>query len=175
MDEHGFDGFSRIRSVLIRRIRVHPCPMETLKMTRSEDIPEVIPVDVQPKEPPAGRKFPCRECGARLDFDPASRALQCPYCGHKEVIEPSSKKVEEHDWDEYWKGHRSKETLLTGRSSQVTCTGCGAVVLLEDKVQTDKCPYCATHLENAPKSAESMIAPEGVLPFKVTERDAVEA
>ena len=27
----------------------------------------------EPKAPPAGRKFPCRQCGARLDFDPAAR------------------------------------------------------------------------------------------------------
>jgi hypothetical protein len=24
-------------------------------------------------EPPAGRKFPCVKCGARLDFDPKAR------------------------------------------------------------------------------------------------------
>jgi hypothetical protein len=36
-----------------------------------------------------------------------------------------------------------------------------------DKVVTDKCPYCGNDLENKPVSAENMILPEGILPFKV--------
>jgi len=127
------------------------------------------------RKPPDDRKFPCRQCGARLDFDPSQRALKCPYCGHEEKIEPSSHEVKERDWEEYWQNHEhEKETTLAGRASQVKCTGCGAVVLLEDKVVTDKCPYCATHLENQPESAQAMISPEGILPFAVTERQAVE-
>ena len=27
------------------------------------------------KAPPAGRKFPCKQCGAKLDFDPSSRMV----------------------------------------------------------------------------------------------------
>src|SRR5262249_22290756 len=61
---------------------------------------------------------------------------------------------------------------IEGRSSQVTCTGCGAVLLLQDQVVTDACPYCGTHLENQPQSAEAMIAPEGLLPFGFPERQA---
>jgi hypothetical protein len=49
------------------------------------------------------------------------------------------------------------------------------VVLLEDKVATDRCPYCATALENKPEAAQAMIQPEGVLPFAVIQRQAVEA
>ena len=148
---------------------VQPADAEPLPVERVEQDPSMT------RKPPEGRKFPCRQCGARLDFDPSHKALKCPYCGFEEKIEASKAGVEEQDWDAYWKNHEDKETVLAGRSSQVTCGGCGAVVLLEDKVQTDKCPYCATHLENKPEAAKAMIAPEGVLPFKVPERDAVHA
>ena len=97
--------------------------------------------------PPTGRKFPCRKCGARLDFDPSSRALKCPYCGFEEAIEPSAEKVAEQDWDAFWKNLETHETLLSGHSSEVSCTACGAVVLLDDKVATDKCPYCSAHYQ----------------------------
>jgi DNA-directed RNA polymerase subunit RPC12/RpoP len=130
---------------------------------------------VTTKAPPTGRKFPCSACGARLDFDPKSQALQCPYCGHKEVIQPSAGAVQERNWDEYWSTQAGEETSLAGRATQVTCTGCGAVVLFDDKVVTDKCPYCATHLENQPETAKAMIPPGGALPFKVSHRDAVNA
>ena len=46
------------------------------------------------------------------------------------------------------------------------------MVLLEDKVVTDECPYCGTHLENKPESAEAMIPPESLLPFAVDLGDA---
>lgn len=133
------------------------------------------PVAVEPQAPPAGRKFPCSKCGARLDFDPSSRALACPYCGHKEAIEPASGKVEERNWDEYWTNTSGEEVVLAGHANQVTCGGCGAVVLLDDKIVTDRCPYCGMQLENKPVAAEAMIAPEGLLPFKITNKQAVAA
>jgi DNA-directed RNA polymerase subunit RPC12/RpoP len=126
-----------------------------------------------PKDPPAGRKFPCARCGARLDFDPGARALHCPYCGHVQTIDPSDRAVREHDFRAEAVG--AAEAPLPGRSSEVRCGGCGAVVLLEDKVATDHCPYCGTHLENQPQAAAAMIPPEALLPFAVGQRQAVEA
>ena len=127
------------------------------------------------KAPPTGRKFPCAQCGARLDFEPSARSLKCPYCGHVEEIKPADTKVEERDYEEYLDKLAGKGTTLAGHSSQVRCTGCGAVVLLEDNVATDRCPFCATHLENKPEAAEAMIPPESLLPFKIDLRQARQA
>lgn len=148
------------------------------------DIPEVLPADMAPPEerppvvskaPPTDRKFPCGKCGAKLNFDPSQQALKCPYCGHVEEIAAPSKPVSEQDYEEYLNKVAGEETTIAGRSSQVQCAACGAVVLLEDKLVTDKCPFCGTHLENKPETAEAMIAPEGILPFLITNRDARDA
>ncbi len=127
------------------------------------------------KESPAGRKFPCPKCGAKLDFDPSAHALACPYCGHQEKIERGSNELQEHDLEAYLRDHDGRKTPLEGHANEVKCPACAAVVLLEDKVVTDQCPYCGTHLENEPRVAEAMIQPEGVLPFKVDLRAAGEA
>ncbi len=127
------------------------------------------------RPPPAGKKFPCAKCGAKLDFDPGAQVLKCPYCGHAETIADVSGPGPERDLEEYLEKGAGNRKVVAGRSSQVACPACGAVVLLEDKVATDRCPYCGTHLENQPKSAEPMIAPESVMPFKVAQRDAIEA
>jgi DNA-directed RNA polymerase subunit RPC12/RpoP len=140
--------------------------------------PAADPDPVQQREPtitnapPPGRKFPCAKCGAKLDFDPSSRALQCPYCGYTQIIEPSSQAVEEHDLEAQLR-QGDGGGVLAGRSSQVRCAACNAIVLLEDKVATDKCPYCSSHLENKPEAAEEMIMPEGVIPFAIAHRDAI--
>jgi predicted RNA-binding Zn-ribbon protein involved in translation (DUF1610 family) len=138
--------------------------------------PAETPSAVEPRAaPPSGRRFPCPGCGAKLDFDPAARALACPYCAYTEQIDPSSEEVRERDWDEYWKSAAARGAKIVGRSSEVRCKGCSAVVLLEDKVVIDKCPYCGNDLENHPVSAENMILPEGILPFKVDHKQATSA
>ena len=124
---------------------------------------------------PTGRKFPCPGCGAKLDFDPALRALKCPFCGYSEKIDPASEEVRERDWEEYWKNAESRGQTIAGRSSEVQCKACAAVVLLEDKVATDRCPYCGNDLENKPVAAKNMILPEGLLPFKIDRKGAVSA
>jgi DNA-directed RNA polymerase subunit RPC12/RpoP len=144
-------------------------------------LPIATPVHKEPtvsKAPPAGRKFPCPACGARLDFDPAARGLSCPYCGHREKIaKDADAEVLERDYHEYL--DRQEESgggkAIEGRSSQVRCTGCGAMVLLEDKVATEKCPFCHTHLENHPESAAGAVPPESLLPFKVELKAARDA
>lgn len=122
-----------------------------------------------------GRKFLCPGCGAKLDFDPSQRALKCPYCGYAEPIDPTAETVRERDWEQYWAHANEQGSTIAGRSSEVQCKACAAVVLLEDKVVTDKCPYCGNDLENRPVTAEAMILPEGILPFKVEHARAKDA
>ena len=141
-------------------------------------MPDAIPVAeiVTPRPtPPAGRKFPCPSCGARLDFDPAVRGLKCPFCGYQQAIQKGvAGDVLERDIDDYLGREEAGGKAIPGRETQTRCPGCGAVVLLEEKVATDRCPFCATALENAPESAAGMIPPESLLPFAVELRTARE-
>jgi DNA-directed RNA polymerase subunit RPC12/RpoP len=101
--------------------------------------------------------------------------LACPYCGHTEIIAPDSGELEERPLDGYLKRKQAGAKVLEGRSSQVTCSACGAVVLLEDKVATDRCPYCHSHIDHKPEAAKEMLEPEGVLPFKIVQKEAYAA
>lgn len=141
-------------------------------------LPEPLPVPVEPKAPPAGKRFPCEQCGAKVEFDPRSRSLKCPYCGHTTKLpDPDADDaVVERDFEEYLdKLESGAGTTIAGRSSQVRCTGCGAEVLLEDTIVTEKCPYCGTHLDNTPERAAAMLPPESLAPFKRDLRSAREA
>jgi DNA-directed RNA polymerase subunit RPC12/RpoP len=138
-----------------------------------DDLPIAKPVN---REAPAGRKFPCPSCGARLDFDPSVRGLKCPYCGFEQKIEREADgEILEKAYSEFMDREESAGRAIPGRSSETRCPGCGANVLLEDKVETEKCPFCATHLENKPEAVHAMIAPESVLPFRVDLRGARQA
>ena len=161
-----------------------PAPVMTASPRMPATPPPVVTANATPESkpptvtsaPPSDRKFPCKNCGARLDFDPSQRALKCPYCGHVEEIAPDVSKVQEHDYLSALQKVGKDTGTIAGRSSEVRCPGCGANVLLEDNVETQSCPFCATHLENVPRtSAAAMICPESVLPFHVPQRDAVTA
>lgn len=145
----------------------------------SDKLPIAKPVVKEPtvsRAPPAGRKFPCASCGARLDFDPASRGLKCPYCGFEQKINRGDPdEVAERDYDDYLDREESRGRAIPGRSSETRCPGCGANVLLEDNVATDTCPFCLTHLESKPEAVHAMIPPESLLPFAVDLRDARDA
>lgn len=138
--------------------------------------PPPVP-DPEPKAPPPGRKFPCRQCGARLDFDPAARGLKCPYCGFTERIpeadDDEKAAVREHDLEEFLDAQEERAAVAVGSQfCQVKCDCCGAVVVVEERIATDKCPYCATHLENKPEAVKDLILPESLLPFTVSDREA---
>lgn len=153
--------------------------MSTPPPLPSSDLPPALPaeqVPVVPKAPPQGKMFPCLNCGAKVEFDPRARALKCPYCGHTSDVEAGSAEVEERNFNEYAsrlvKGNVGG---IAGRSTQTKCSGCGATVLLEDKIVTDTCPFCSTHLENKPEVVEGMLPPESLIPFKVDLRAARES
>ena len=123
--------------------------------------------------PKHDRKFPCPSCAARLDFDPAAKGLKCPYCGYEKAIEADADAaIVERDYLEYLSREEGKGKILEGRSTEVRCGGCGANVLLEDKVRTEKCPYCMTFLDSEPHIAEAMVPPESVLPFALDLRQS---
>jgi len=147
------------------------------------DTPPLIPTSPPEQKPPtltaappSGKKFPCKNCGARLDFDPSARALKCPYCGYVEQIAPASTKIEEHDYQAALEKIPVDCGTIANRSQQIRCPACGATILLEDNIETTACPFCATHLENTPRTAaQSMICPESLLPFRISQKDAVTA
>jgi len=137
------------------------------------------PVEREPtvtKSPPVGKLFPCLKCGAKVEYDPRERALKCPYCGYTSAVEDGAGEVAERDFAEYAeKLERGNVRPIGGRSTQTKCGGCGATVLLEDKVVTDKCPFCGTHLENKPEAVAGMLPPESLIPFKRDLRAARES
>ena len=132
--------------------------------------------DSPPPKPPAGRKFPCVQCGARLDFDPRARGLVCPYCGHLEVIVTDEvAEVVERDYLDALGQADAKSKAIPGHAVETKCPACGAVVLLDDTVAADACPFCTTHLETAPAATAGLLPPESLIPFAVDLRGAREA
>jgi len=120
-----------------------------------------------------GRKFPCPRCGARLDFDPRGSGLACPYCGHAEAIETdAAAEVAERDYLDALGRADARAQAIAGHATETKCPGCGAVVILDDTVAADACPFCTTHLETAPVAVSGLLPPESLVAFAVDLRAA---
>jgi hypothetical protein len=61
---------------------------------------------------------------------------------------------------------------LSEPAIQASCDGCGSVVVFEPPEVAGSCPFCGASIVAEPKAADPLIAPDGVLPVKVTKSAA---
>jgi len=115
------------------------------------------------------KQFPCGQCGAKLDFLPGSNALKCPYCGFENQIAASAVKVEELDYRVYLE--KAAQEKNTHEAQRVRCEKCGAETTLPSNVTSGFCPFCSANMVLTAKSS-TLIRPEGLLPFKVSQAQA---
>lgn len=115
-------------------------------------------------------RFSCPNCSAGMEFDPAASSLKCAYCGtampvRREQASPAG--VPELPYDEH-----AALTRIADGALEVTCATCGAVVQFTPPEVAGHCSFCAAKIVMQPKSADPAIAPQGVLPFRLTKQQA---
>jgi predicted RNA-binding Zn-ribbon protein involved in translation (DUF1610 family) len=127
-----------------------------------------------PSSPPTSeglRRFPCKQCGAKLEFAPGTDHLVCPYCGADNEIGLAKQAgtVEELDYRSYLidlEEHAEKFEHLV-----VRCDACGAVIEAPKNVSSFSCSFCGTNIVATAKSVRH-IKPNAVLPFRMSREQA---
>ena len=114
------------------------------------------------------RRFRCPGCGADLQFAPEGGNLTCPYCGRQERIEPPAGAVEARSDEQYLQMHADRMGTLAEGALEVACQTCGATVTFAPPMVAGECDFCGSPMVAQPRSADPILAPEGVLPFRVT-------
>ncbi len=113
----------------------------------------------------AAKRFPCRQCGAKVVFVPGTAVLRCEYCGHENAIPQSDEQIEELDF----RGHlgRLAEQAETVERRGLKCTACAAEIVPDAAEQALDCPFCGSNLV-AVSGSRRLIKPRSLLAFKVT-------
>jgi DNA-directed RNA polymerase subunit RPC12/RpoP len=125
--------------------------------------------------PPATEKihrYPCTACGADLLYEPKNGFLSCPYCSHKEAIPTSAEQVEERSFEQYLQIRPDQLEQLVFNALDVKCQSCGATVTFTPPEVARQCDFCGVQIVAQAKSADPILAPEGVLPFRITHQEA---
>jgi LSD1 subclass zinc finger protein len=131
-------------------------------------------MEFEEKTKEISNQLDCKECGALLKFAPGTTHLKCEYCGCaneiKEAAEPTV--VVEIDFEKFLNENDSgveKQEIVT-----VKCGNCGAATTLKPNVTSDSCPFCASPIVITGGTANSIIKPKYLLPFKVDQKAAFE-
>jgi DNA-directed RNA polymerase subunit RPC12/RpoP len=121
--------------------------------------------------PITAEQYSCAQCGAKLDFAPGTAAMKCPYCGFELQIAESDTQVAELDYKAYLEKSAGEKPTLEAK--RVKCNQCGAETTVSPNAAADICPFCAANLVFS-ESVSRLIKPEGLLPFKVSQKEAFE-
>ena len=99
-----------------------------------------------------------------MDFDPASGMMKCVSCARTEEVPKGTATLIAHALEDALK----HVTPLSAEALQVSCSGCGSVVVFTPPDVAGACSFCGMTIVAQPKAADPIIAPDGVLPVKVT-------
>jgi DNA-directed RNA polymerase subunit RPC12/RpoP len=119
------------------------------------------------------REFPCKQCGASVQFAPGTRELVCPYCGHRDVIPTSAEEIREYGLDEALLT-RPKAEGWGIESRSLRCEGCGATTVFAAGQTAGKCAFCGSAKVVEQAAREDLIRPESLVPFRIDRKQAVQ-
>ncbi len=118
------------------------------------------------------RRYRCPACGADQVFEPKDGGLTCPYCKHHEIIPATAALVEERSFEKYLQIRPEQLQALPDATRQVDCESCGALVTFTPPEVARTCSFCGAPIVAQPKAADPILAPEGVLPFRIEKQEA---
>ncbi len=119
--------------------------------------------------PPAVKRFPCAQCGAKLEFEPGTTHLVCPYCGQHNEIPAADTEVEEIDFRATLA--RLADAAPTIEPRTLKCDACGAEFNRREEQTSLACPFCGSNIVATAASAR-LLKPQSLLPFAITRDDA---
>jgi LSD1 subclass zinc finger protein len=116
----------------------------------------------------------CGGCGALLHYAPGTNKLKCDYCGESNTIttDKDSQTIVALDYDNFIVSIDSGKQIPNVKT--VACKSCGSQTVFDSFVTSDKCSFCTAPLVLSLEAAQQYVVPHYVLPFAVTQPQAVE-
>ena len=114
----------------------------------------------------------CPSCGGTMIFQPGTDSLLCQSCGRKEVIPELVSKIPVNEMD-FLSAQNTASHDWGMETKLVTCKQCGAETIQNKLQLSGMCPFCGSTTVEAADPAQDIMAPNGVIPFKISENRAL--
>ncbi len=117
----------------------------------------------------------CSNCGGKLSFKPGTESLECPYCQTKNEIKVDEEALRKARHEIDYLSFVNKEANTTPEIEVLTikCNGCGAETTFDPNVTAGECDFCGSPLVAKEGNKSNLIAPGGLLPFKISEKEGL--
>lgn len=114
----------------------------------------------------------CPSCGGVMIFNPGFKDLVCQSCGHKEAIPELVSKIPVEEMD--FLTAQNKASHDWGMEAKVVhCKQCGGATIQNKLQMSGFCPFCGSTTVEAADPEKDIMAPNGVIPFEITENRAL--
>src|SRR6185437_6220135 len=110
-------------------------------------------------------RFRCSACAGDMQFDAESGRMKCSSCGHTEAASsPQDVMAARHSFEEAMAQGGGGQVSISQQAIQVSCDGCGSVVVFEPPEVAGACPFCGGAIVAEAKAAGPLMAPDGGFP-----------
>ena len=118
--------------------------------------------------------FSCKQCGASLVFAPSVQSQKCEYCGFENKLDTKPDILQENDFQSAIQAISLKKSEKPLTNIEAKCPSCAGKFELKSYQRSTRCPYCNTPvITNIDIFYD--LHPEGILPFKITKKEANES
>jgi ribosomal protein S27E len=124
-------------------------------------------------------QYQCPGCGADMTYNPAKGQLNCSYCGYLETLSADPQAAveqarQEHTLRDFLDIDQNQLATLSTNAQEAECPGCRAQVTFDPPDVAGKCPFCGTSIVTQAQPAHPVLAPAGLIPFKVGRKAATQ-
>jgi ribosomal protein S27E len=120
------------------------------------------------------RRYRCPGCRADLLFEPQGGRLTCPHCGRIEEMAGGTPGQEEPPYKQYLQALSDQPRALAPNALEVKCEKCSATLMFTPQNIPVECNFCGSKILAQPGPADPLVAPESVLPFRLTDRESAD-
>lgn len=113
----------------------------------------------------------CPSCGGTMIFQPGFNHMRCQSCGHKEMIPELVSKIPVKEMD-FLTAQNTASHDWGMEAKVVTCKQCGAETIQNRLQLSGMCPFCGSTTVEETDPSQDIMAPNGIIPFKITEKRA---
>ena len=105
-------------------------------------------------------------------FNPGFKSLLCQSCGRKDIIPELVSKIPVEEMD-FLTAQNTASHDWGMEAKLVQCKQCGGVTIQNKLQMSGFCPFCGSTTVEAADPAQDIMAPNGVIPFEITEKRAL--
>ncbi len=118
-------------------------------------------------------QMPCPTCNSELSYSAEKQMINCRHCGYTQDYDRASDQIREQSLASAASAMQSYSPASI-QKQVVECESCRAQLMIEQDTVAIRCNFCGSEKVNKAAFNQNLIQPQGIVPFKIQKREAVD-